>query len=254
MSLSVGIVGLPNVGKSTLFNALLKRQLSPTAGYPFTTIKPHTGVVPVPDDNLTKLGELLKPEKIVPATVTFVDIAGLVKGAHVGEGLGNEFLSYVRDCDLLVHVVRAFESSEAPHIEGSVDPNRDREIIKYELAAAGIDKPMIEWVNQDLAEFDNVDELIRSAYQRLGLITFYTVKGEKELSAWSVKKGATALDAAGRVHTDFARKFIKAEVIPVQELRASGSWQKAKVAGKIRLEGREYRVKDRDVIEFKVGS
>jgi small GTP-binding protein len=254
VSLSVGIVGLPNVGKSTLFNVLLKRQLSPTAGYPFTTIKPHTGVVPVPDENLMKLGELLKPGKIVPATVTFVDIAGLVRGAHAGEGLGNEFLGYVRNCDILVHVVRAFESSEAPHIEGTVDPDRDRGIIREELAAAGIDKPILERVNHNMGDFENVDALIRDAYALLGLLTFYTVKGGKEISAWSVKNGATALDAAGRVHTDFAQKFIKAEVIPVDILLASGSWARAREAGKIRLEGKEYIVCDRDVVEFKVGT
>jgi len=254
VSLSVGIVGLPNVGKSTLFNALLKRQLSPTAGYPFTTIKPHTGVVPVPDENLMKLAELLKPEKIVPATVTFVDIAGLVRGAHEGEGLGNEFLSYVRNCDVLVHVVRAFESSEAPHIEGTVDPDRDRGIIRDELAAAGIDKPILERVNQNLGDFENVDTLIRDAYSLLGLITFYTIKGGKELSAWSLQKGQLAIDAAGRVHTDFAQKFIRAEVVPVDALLTTGSWTRAREAGKIRLEGKDYIVQDRDVMEFRVGT
>jgi small GTP-binding protein len=254
MSLSVGIIGLPNVGKSTLFNALLKRQLSPTAGYPFTTIKPHTGVVPVPDENLTTLAELIKPEKVVPATVTFVDIAGLVRGAHKGEGLGNEFLSYVRNCDVLVHVVRAFESSEAPHIEGSVDPERDRGIIRDELSAAGIDKPILERVNRGLEEFINADSLIRDAYVLLGLITFYTLKGGKELTAWSLKRGQTAFDAAGRVHTDFAKKFIKAEVIPVGELLPLGSWLAARQAGKVRGEGKDYTVADGDVIEFRIGT
>ncbi|NIT04548.1 DUF933 domain-containing protein [Candidatus Saccharibacteria bacterium] len=251
MPLKVGIVGLPNVGKSTLFNALLKRSVAPTAAYPFTTIKPHIGVVEVPDENLKKLCEMIKPEKCVPATVNFVDIAGLVKNAHKGEGLGNEFLGYIRDSDAMVHVIREFEDVEVPHVEGSVDPQRDREIINLELEIAGIKKPTIEWVNRDKKEFENVDRLIKDAFKLLGLITFYTIKGGKEVRAWSIKRGATALQAAEAVHTDFAKNFVKAEVVDVKELLELGGWKQARERGKIRLEGRDYEVQDKDVLEIK---
>lgn len=254
MSLKVGIVGLPNAGKSTLFNALLKRQVSPEGKYPFTTIKPFTGVVPVPDEKLDRLAELVKPEIVVAATVTFVDIAGLVKGAHKGEGLGNEFLGYIRDVDLIVHVIRSFEDPEVAHVIGSIDPDRDRDIIVAELAEAGIDKPIVEWLNRDISDFDRLDDLIRRAYQTLGLITFYTIKGGKELSAWALKRGESALVAAGKVHTDFAKKFIKAEVVNSDALLGAGSWKNAKEQGLVRLEGRDYVVADRDVVEFKVGA
>jgi hypothetical protein len=254
MSLSVGIVGLPNVGKSTLFNALLKRQIADVAPYPFTTIKPHTGVVAVPDENLKKLSDLIEPKKSIPATVTFIDIAGLVKNAHQGEGLGNEFLGQIRNVDAIVHVIREFEDEKIAHVMGSVDAERDREIIKIELELAGIRKPTIEWINKDKKDFENVDQLIKKAYEILGLITFYTIKGGKEVRAWSIKKGSTALDAAGKVHTDFARNFIKAEVIPVDQLLEISGWREAKEKGRIKLEGKDYVVQDKDVIEFKVGS
>ncbi len=253
MSLSVGIVGLPNVGKSTLFNALMKRDIAATANYPFTTIKPHTGVVEVADEKLEQLGKLIGPEKLVAATVTFVDLAGLVKNAHQGEGLGNEFLGQIRDVNAIVQVVREFESDQVPHVMGSIDPQRDRQIIAEELKAAGIDKPMMEWVNRDLGEFERVDELIQEAYKLLDLISFYTIKGGKEVRAWSLKRGETALSAAEKVHTDFAQNFIKAQVINVDELIAGGSWQVAKARGKIRLEGRDYVMQEGDVVEFKVG-
>lgn len=254
MSLSVGIVGLPNVGKSTLFNALLKRQISNTAPYPFTTIKPHTGVVEVPDGRLQQLADLIKPERVVPATVTFIDIAGLVKNAHKGEGLGNEFLGQIREVDAVVHVIRAFEDEGVPHVMGSVDPERDKEIVSLELEIAGIKKPTLEWINKNKEDFENVNTLIKRAYELLGLITFYTIKGGKEVRAWSIKNGSTALGAAGQVHTDFAQHFIKAEAIGVQELLAAGSWHGAKEQGKVRLEGKDYIVQDGDVIEFKVGA
>ncbi|MDP2734644.1 MAG: DUF933 domain-containing protein, partial [bacterium] len=227
MSLKIGIVGLPNAGKSTLFNALLKRQVAPTAAYPFTTIKPHTGVVEVPDGNLKNLCELIKPEKCIPAAVTFVDIAGLVKNAHQGEGLGNEFLGYIREVDAVVHVIREFEDPAVPHVEGSVDPERDREIIGIELELGGIKKPTIEWVNRRRQDFEDVGGLIREAFRTLGLITFYTVKGGKEVRAWSIRKESSALEAAGVVHTDFADNFVKAEVIGVGELLELGSWRAA---------------------------
>lgn len=259
-------MGLPNVGKSTLFNALLKRQVSPEGNYPFTTIKPFTGVVEVPDERLTKLAELISYQaanlpagkagipNIVPATVTFVDIAGLVKNAHKGEGLGNEFLGHIRDVDAVIHVIRAFEDPQVPHVMGNVDPDRDREIINLELEIAGIKKPVIEWVNSDISNFDRVDELIKKAYDTLGLITFYTIKGGHEVRAWSIKQGSTALSAAERVHTDFAKNFIKAEVVNVEELLHAGGWHNAKEQGKVRLEGRDYVVQNGDVVEFKIGN
>lgn len=253
MSLSVGIVGLPNVGKSTLFNALLKRQIADVANYPFTTIKPHTGVVAVSDKKLEQLEKLVKPEKTVPATVTFVDIAGLVKGAHKGEGLGNEFLGQIRNVDAVVHVLRKFESKSVAHVMGSVDIERDKKIIKSELREGGIDKPTIEWVNDDKEKFNNLDELIIETYKLLKLITFYTIKGGKELRATAIKKSANIIEAAEKVHTDFAQKFIRAQVIKVDDLIANGGWQTAKSKGRVRTEGRDYMVKDGEVIEFLVG-
>ncbi|MFZ5845503.1 MAG: redox-regulated ATPase YchF [Patescibacteria group bacterium] len=303
MSLSVGIVGLPNAGKSTLFNALAARRLSPTAAYPFTTIEPHEAVVPVPDENLTKLSELIKPEKTTPATVTFIDIAGLVKGAAQGEGLGNQFLAKIREVDAIVHVVRAFADENVPHPHGQINPKEDIEIVNLELELGGISgKPTLYVVNTgesqlgqspetvvkvkeatgssaviviaakleeeltDLAQNERQDylkslgiresgleKLIAEAYKLLNLITFYTIKGGREVRSWSLKQGATALDAAAKVHTDFAQHFVKAEVTSCAELLSLGSWQKAHEAGKIRLEGRDYVVQDKDVIEFKEG-
>jgi len=255
MSLSVGIVGLPNVGKSTLFNTLLKRQIADTAPYPFTTIKPHTGVVEVLDKKLEKLKEIAggKNAKMVPATVEFVDIAGLVENAHQGEGLGNEFLGQIRNVDAIVHVIREFEDDSVPHVMGGVDAKRDKAIIELELEMAEIKKPMLEWVNRKKTDFEKVDELIKRAYELLDLITFYTIKGGEEIRAWSLKKGSSVIEAAEKVHTDFAKNFIKVEVIGVDELITIGGWSKARSAGKIRLEGRDYVVKNLDVVEFKVG-
>jgi len=251
VSVSVGIVGLPNVGKSTLFNSLLKRQIADVANYPFTTIKPHTGVVEVPDEKLDKLSELINPKKCIPASVTFVDIAGLVKNAHKGEGLGNEFLGQIRNVDAIVHVIREFEDKNVAHVMGEIDPKRDKEIIEIELELGGINKPTIEWTNSSKKDFENVDELIAKAYKLLDLITFYTVKGGKEVRAWSIKKGKSALEAAEVVHTDFAKGFIKAEIINIDELLKLKSWKEAKAAGKVRLEGKDYAVQNGDVIEFK---
>lgn len=288
--LSVGIVGLPNVGKSTLFNALMKRSVSAEGNYPFTTIKPCTGVVKVPDRRLESLAKIVvgpaalfshptsspalraldgSPSsappttvpKIVPATVTFVDIAGLVKNAHKGEGLGNEFLGQIRNVDAIVHVIRNFFDDDVVHVEGNIDPKRDKEIIEIELELGGIKKPMIEWVNSDIEDFDKVDELIGDAYKLLDLITFYTIKPSfakasegqgagQIISAWGIKKGSSILEAAEKVHTDFRRNFIKAEVINVDELLELGSWKNAKEKGRIRLEGKNYIMQNGDVVEF----
>jgi len=267
MSLSVGIVGLPNAGKSTLFNTLLKRQIANVASYPFTTIEPNVGVVEVPDERLKKLAELIKPEKVVPATVKFIDIAGLVKNAHQGEGLGNQFLGKIREVDAVVQVIRGFEDETVPHYYGSIDPQRDKEIVDLELELADIKKPTLyvlntskmengEWKMENLILInaqsgEGVDELIKKAYELLELITFYTIKGGKEITAWALKKGEIALSAAGKVHEDMAKGFIKAEVIGFEDLISIGNWHQAKNLGKIRLEGRDYVVKDGDVVEFK---
>lgn len=301
MNLAVGIVGLPNSGKSTLFNALLLRQVAAVAAYPFTTIEPHEGVVAVPDEKLEKLSEIIKPEKTTRATVTFIDIAGLVKDAHKGEGLGNQFLAKIREVEAIVQVVRTFENPDVPHYYQTIDPQRDIEIVNLELELEGIKKPTIYVVNVDergitgntsttgitgivgnqpvvnvcakleaeLADLtpqergeylkelgieeSGLEKLIKEAYKLLGLITFYTIKGGKEVRALSLRAGSTALEAAEKVHTDFAKNFIKAEVISVSELIAYGSWHMAKEKGKVRLEGRDYEVKDGDVVEFKIG-
>ncbi len=297
MNLSVGIVGLPNAGKSTLFNALASRRLAETAPRPFTTINPHEAVVPVPDSDLERLSKLVNPEKKVPATVTFIDIAGLVKGAHQGEGLGNQFLAKIREVDAIVHVVRVFEDENVSHVHGRIDPKEDIEVVNLELELGGIlPKPTIYVANVsesqladksfsldyqpllficakleeeliDLEEKEReeylkeigikqsgLESLIKKAYEILGLITFYTIKGGKEVHAWSIKKGNSVIVAAAKVHTDFAKKFIKAEVINVNELINLGSWKTAHDKGKIRLEGKDYIVQDKDVIEFKIGS
>lgn len=359
MSLSVGIIGLPNVGKSTLFNALAARKLSPTAAHPFTTIEPHEAVVGVPDERLEKLAEVVgsssragpvgssshsmssadspagtqwdslrsrHPPIVVPATVTFIDIAGLVRGAHKGEGLGNQFLAKIREVDAIIHVVRAFEDPNVVHVHGAIDPKEDIEVVNLELELGGItEKPTIYVVNVDESRMSNVsnsitsiksvtgssavivvcarleeeladldpeerkqylkelgigrsglEQLIEVAYKMLGLITFYTIKpsfaapspklwrvGDKasegrrrgnQVTAWALKRGKTALDAAAQVHTDFARNFIKAEVINVDDLLEAGSWNKAKEAGKVHLEGRDYKMSEGDVVEFKVGA
>ena len=274
MTLLVGIVGLPNSGKSTLFNALLKRQIANVAAYPFTTIEPNVGIVEVPDDDLIQLVDLINPEKVVPAIVEFIDIAGLVKDAHKGEGLGNQFLAKIREVNAIIHIIRGFEEPSVSHYYGSIDPQRDKEIVDLELELAGIKKPTLYVLNisvnseQSAVNSQNflkvnaktgegVDQLIKAAYELLELITFYTIKGGKETTAWGIKKGSNALEAAEKVHTDMARGFIKAEVINIDDLLKSGlpaqagGWTQAKSLGKIRLEGREYLIQDKDVVEFK---
>lgn len=295
--LSVGIVGLPNSGKSTLFNALLSRQIAQVAEYPFTTIEPNAGVVKVPDGRLDKLAEIVKPEKTVPAAIKFIDIAGLVRGAHQGEGLGNKFLGHIREVDVVVHILRAFENPNVSHFYGRINPTEDAEIVDLELALAEIKKPQIYVLNiseadlgkriKDLGlnsevipicakleaeladlspeerreylkevgiEKSGLDRLIEASYKLLGLISFFTIKGGKQIQAWPIKRGSTAIEAAGIVHTDFSQNFVKAEVILFEELEKAGSWQHAQEKGKIRLEGRDYEVGDGDVIEFKAGS
>jgi ribosome-binding ATPase YchF (GTP1/OBG family) len=285
--------------------------LAETAPRPFTTIEPHEAVVSVPDSKLRKLSKLISPKETVPATVTFIDIAGLVKDAHKGEGLGNQFLGKIREVDAIVHVGRAFKDLNIAHQHpvfelGSLDQIlEDIGIVNTELELGGIkSKPTIFVVNIDekkigkesvskltkavedkhkgaaiaisakleeefidLSEKEKeeylksiktkgsgLDQLIKEAYKLLNLITFYTIKGGKEVHAWSIVEGSTALGAAEIVHTDFAKNFIKAEAIHINELLAVGDWKKAREQGKIRLEGKEYPVNDEDVIEFKVGN
>jgi len=264
MLLSIGIVGLPNSGKSTLFNTLLKKQIAQVADYPFTTIEPNIGIVRVPDERLKKIADLIKPKKTIPAVVKFIDIAGLVKNAHKGEGLGNQFLAKIRECDAIIHLLRVFENESVAHYYGSIDPERDKEIVDLELELGGIKKPTLYVLNttqldQKKEGFikinaqtgEGIELLIKKAYELLNLISFYTVKGGKEVTAWSIKRGSTALAAAAAVHTDMAKGFIKAEVVSFEDLAATGGWLAAKKKGKIRLEGRDYQVKEGEVIEFK---
>jgi ribosome-binding ATPase len=367
MNLSVGIVGLPNVGKSTLFNALLKKQTAFVANYPFATIEPNVGIVFVPDERLNKLAEITKEEEkmtelppLKPATVNFVDIAGLVKGASEGAGLGNKFLSHIREVSIIAHVVRAFED---PNIirEGSVGVKEDYEAIKTELILADLQtiqqaqskvkrfaketektaieklfkglnegkraseielsdeeqgfartyfllsgKPEIIVLNvaesdyseekiksiiaqysktlsideskivvicakieSDLSELSEeeqkqylvglgvkqsgLERLIQKAYATLGLISFLTC-GEKEVRAWTIDRGMKAVDAAGVIHTDFTKKFIKAEVVSYSDFVSLSGWKGSREKGKARLEGRDYVMQDGDVVEFKIGS
>lgn len=312
MNLSVGIVGLPNVGKSTLFNALLKKQQAFVANYPFATIEPNVGIVPVPDNRLEKLAEIVGGSPIVPATVKFVDVAGLVKGAAEGAGLGNKFLSHIREVIVIAHVVRVFEDINVVK-EGSIDPQNDYKVVRTELELAdlekggeiakkpelivlnvsesdynsqSIEKTISEYsrilgkpkgeiivisakIEEELASlsqeeqeeylknlgFENsgLERLIQKAYEMLGLVSFLTA-GEKEVRAWTIKKGTPAVDAAGVIHTDFSKKFIKAEVVSFDNFVSSGGWKKSRELGKTRLEGKEYIVKDGDVVEFKIGS
>lgn len=308
MGLSVGIVGLPNVGKSTLFNALAQRRLAETAARPFTTIDPHEAVVGVPDAHLEELSKIVSPKETLPATITFIDIAGLVKGAHEGEGLGNQFLAKIREVDAIVHVIRAFYDPQVVHSNlnyetGSLEQIYDDiETINIELELGEIEvKPTVIVLNvgednikseetenkiisvtekhkvdtlaisakieEELIDFDEserkqylknmglkgtgLERLINHGYKMLNLITFYTIKGGSEVHAWSIKNGSNALDAAATVHTDFAKGFIKAEVVNVRDLLSTGGWKEVGLKGKVRLEGKDYLVQDGDVIEFK---
>lgn len=352
MSLSIGIVGFPNAGKSTLFNALLGRAIAQTAAYAFCTIEPNVGVVPVPDDRLTALAKIVNPEKITPAVVKFIDIAGLVKGAAKGEGLGNKFLAHIREVDCICFVLRAFESKDVDKA-GSSHPREDLENLKAELILkdletiekftapvkdlpakqqleqlkqklitnmnkglmvkdihltdeeiefikplnfltfkpyfiilnvneqdlANIEKiiadykdwtiiPISAKIEEELANLDTqeqkeylktlglaksgLERLIKTAYDYLGLISFLTAR-PKEVRAWTIKKDMLAPEAAGVIHTDFAKNFIKVKVISFSDFIAFSGWQKAKELGKVRMEGRDYKIKDGEVVEFMVG-
>ncbi len=376
MSFSIGIIGLPNVGKSTLFKALTKQAVD-ISNYPFCTIDPNVGIVKVPDARLKAIAQIINPDKVTPTVIEFVDIAGLVKNAHQGEGLGNQFLARIREVDAICQIVRDFVNEKITHVEGQVDPQRDIEIINTELIMKDLEtvnkrlektkkqsragdkktaqeleildeikkclaqgkltlecqnpsmepllkelqlltaKPMIYVFNagedsslrgakpaspakrdergsnpagknkatglprspdgslamtlsldlkseSDLTELSKeeqkelelpssqLDKLIKTCYQALDLITFYTITGGQETRAWTLKKNSTAPQAGGVVHSDFEEKFIRAEIINWQELIKAANWQVAREKGLLRTEGKEYVVQDGDVIEFKI--
>ncbi|MCH7541917.1 YchF family ATPase [Patescibacteria group bacterium] len=287
----MGIVGLPNSGKSTLFNALLQRQIAETAEYPFTTIEPNVGVVQVPDRRLEAISEATGIEKTVPAAIEFIDIAGLVKGAHAGEGLGNQFLGHIREVDAVLHLIRGFHNPNVQHQTSEPNPQKDIKVIEEELQHAGIEKPVMYVVNVDETDLKNpqnpiqgavkvsaklenelaelspkeqkdylnelgvdqtgLEKVINLCYDLLDLITFFTIVGGKQVQAWPIRKETNAYEGAGLVHTDMQKGFIKAEVVDWEKLVGAAGWKKAAEKGFVRGEGRNYKISDGDVVEFK---
>ena len=284
MSFSIGIVGLPNVGKSSLFKALTNQAIN-IADYPFTTIKPNIGTVAVPDHRLKKIAHITQPDKITPTIIEFIDIAGLVKGASKGQGLGNQFLAQIRICNAVLQVIKIFGQE--------ISPEQDIETIRNEFKMKDLEsketknlfskKPILYVLNIDNNDFNlksakniqqekkimsiimnlkkeeilkssspSLDQLIIACYNILDLITFYTITGLKETRAWTLKKGSTAIEAAGKIHSDFQEKFIKAEVCHWQKLVQADSWHNAKKNGLIKTIGKEYIVEDGDVINIKI--
>jgi hypothetical protein len=362
MTLQLGIVGLPNTGKSTLYNALTRAGAA-VAPYPFTTIDPNVGVAVIRDPRLTALADIVQPERLIPATIEIVDIAGLVRGAHRGEGLGNQFLGHIRNVDAVLIVARCFDDPDTPHPYGRIDPLEDMEILELELALADLGTierrleksraaakanprefaaelhalenikdvlqqgtPAIDWATShdrldlvgqwgllttkprllvanvserdlpgggpsaelvekhaaarhtesivicaqtemDLADWPpdeanlylqelgvvsrGLDQVTAAGYRLLGLITFFTITGGHEVRAWPIPRGTPAPAAAGRVHTDMERGFVRAEVLPLNDLLSAGSWVSARESGRVRVEGRSYLVQDGDVIHFR---
>src|SRR3989475_42047 len=269
--LRVGMVGFPNVGKSTLFTALTAAKAA-AENYPFCTVEPNVGVVAVPDPRLDRLFELVRPKKQVPAVVEFVDIAGLVQGASQGEGLGNQFLSHIREVDAIVHVIRCFEDPDAANVNeddlaagggkwierlrAAVQSHHEEaEIVPF---SARLEAELAELSGEERREYlasagvrePGLDRLIHAGYHLLGLQTFFTV-GENEVRAWTMHRGGTAFDAAGEIHSDFQRGFIRAETVAYEEFVRAGSYKAAREQGLVRSEGRDYVVQDGDVLLFR---
>jgi len=340
MSFSVGIVGLPNVGKSTLFKVLTKREVK-ISPKPFTTIEPNTGKVSIKDSKLDEIAHYIKPQKITYTSIDFIDIAGLVKGAHLGEGLGNQFLSHTRRCDEILFVLRAFEKEEVENVLGEINPKKELDILKFELLMKDLEtiekalpkrsqgknegikinvlkkikekileekmineiylteeekraikeyqfltqKPYVCIVNTDnktnferlnipyleinlkeeeemmelsgeeqkeLQFESKIEKLINMCYKNLNLITFYTIAGGKEVRAWTIKENSSIIEAASLIHSDFSKRFIRAEVINFQDFQKVNDWKVAKDKGLINIVGKDYKVKDRDIIEIRI--
>ena len=285
MKLSIGIIGLPNVGKSTLFQALTKKQVN-IANYPFTTIDPNVGVVAAKDERLEQVAKVMKSKEIFPAVFEFIDIAGLAKDAHKGAGLGNQFLACLRECDAIIHLVRIFKDESVIYYDKEHNPIDEFEIILAELKLKDEEskekinllskKPQLIILNGEEGEIDknlikkieafsypylvidlknelpdkDLKAIFENFHQFLGLITFYTAN-ENEARSWFIKKGTKAPQAAGVVHTDFEKNFIKAEVINWQKLIEVGDWHKARQKGLIKVEGKDYIVQDGDVMLIK---